>query len=168
MDVGEVYLELYGRIGPLAERAVSGLTSNQLTRSPEPGANSIGWLVWHLTRVQDHHVAELLEADQLWVVDGWAGRFGMEADPANIGYGHTVEQMESVSPESPELLLEYFSEVAGRTNRMLEALTPPDLDRIVDRRWDPPVSMGVRLVSIADDSLQHVGQACYLRGLFGW
>jgi hypothetical protein len=47
----------------------------------------------------------------------------------------------------------------------LAALVPADLDRVVDRRWDPPVTLGVRLVSIADDSLQHVGQAAYLRGL---
>ncbi len=50
---------------------------------------------------------------------------------------------------------------------MLSSLGDADLDRIVDRRWDPPVMMGVRLVSIADDSLQHVGQAAYVRGLLG-
>lgn len=167
MDVGDVYLELYGRIGPLAERAVRGLNAAQLAQSPEPGANSIGWLVWHLTRVQDHHVSELLDAEQLWVTEGWADRFGMEPDPNNIGYGHNREQMEAVRPANPELLLEYFGAVSDRTDALLAGLTPADLDRIVDRRWDPPVTLGVRLVSIADDSLQHVGQACYLRGLFG-
>ena len=45
---------------------------------------------------------------------------------------------------------------------MLEGLAPDDLDRVVDRRWDPPVTLGVRLVSIADDSLQHAGQAAYV------
>jgi hypothetical protein len=48
---------------------------------------------------------------------------------------------------------------------MLEVVGPADLARTVDDRWDPPVTLGVRLVSIADDSLQHVGQAAYLRGL---
>ncbi len=50
---------------------------------------------------------------------------------------------------------------------MLRDLTPDDLDRVVDRRWDPPVTLGVRLVSVADDCLQHAGQAAYLRGLLG-
>jgi hypothetical protein len=50
---------------------------------------------------------------------------------------------------------------------MLKDLTAPDLDRVVDRRWDPPVTLGVRLVSVADDSLQHAGQAAYVRGLLG-
>lgn len=168
MDVSDLLAELYGRIGPLARRAVDGLDAEQLHRSPAPGANTIGWLVWHLARVQDHHVAELLDAEQLWVTDGWAARFGLEADPSDIGYGHDAERMAGVRPGGPDVLVDYLAAVQARTDRMLADLTAEDLDRIVDRRWDPPVSLGVRLVSVADDSLQHVGQACYLRGLFGW
>jgi hypothetical protein len=44
-------------------------------------------------------------------------------------------------------------------------VTPADLDRVVDKRWDPPVTLGVRLVSVVDDDAQHVGQAAYVRGL---
>ena len=168
MDVDDLLLELYGRIGPLVDRAVTGLTAEQLHRSPGQGANTIGWLVWHLTRVQDHHLAEILEAEQLYVADGWADRFGLEADPADIGYGHDTRAVEAVRPDGPELLVDYYRAVQGRTDRFLAGLTAAELDRIVDRRWDPPVSLGVRLLSVADDSLQHVGQACYLRGLFGW
>jgi hypothetical protein len=58
--------------------------------------------------------------------------------------------------------------VDARTRGMLERLGPDDLDRVVDQRWDPPVTMGVRLVSIADDCLQHVGQAAYVRGLLAF
>jgi hypothetical protein len=72
-----------------------------------------------------------------------------------------------VRPEDPAVLLEYLDAVAEQTRPMLENLVADDLDRIVDRRWDPPVTMGVRLVSIADDSLQHLGQAAYVRGLLG-
>lgn len=168
MDVSDLLAELYGRIGPLAARAVDGLDADQLHRSPGPGANTIGWLIWHLARVQDHHVAELLDTDQLWVTDGWAARFGLAPDPADIGYGHDAEQMAGVRPSGPEVLVDYLAAVQARTDRMLAGLRVEDLDRIVDRRWHPPVSLGVRLISVADDSLQHVGQANYLRGLFGW
>jgi hypothetical protein len=168
VDVAPLLLELYGRIPPLARYAVSGLDGEQLTRAPAPGANPIGWLVWHLTRVQDDHVAELLEADQLWESGDWAQRFGLDPDPSNTGYGHTADDVQAVRPESSEALLEYLDAVSQRTNARLEKLTPADLDRIVDRRWDPPVTLGVRLVSIADDSLQHLGQAAYLRGLLGF
>ena len=165
MDVAALLVELYGRIPPLVRTAVDGLDRRQLTDAPSPGANSIGWLVWHLTRVQDHHVAELLGDDQVWATGSWASRFGLESDPANTGYGHSPDEVAAVQPDGPSAVVEYHDAVDRRTHRLLESLTPADLDRVVDRRWDPPVTLGVRLVSIADDSLQHAGQAAYARGL---
>jgi Protein of unknown function (DUF664) len=167
MDIASLLLELYGRIVPVARRAVEGVDPDRLVQRPAPEANPIAWLVWHVARVQDHHVAELLDEDQLWVGGDWARRFALEADPTNTGYGHTTAEVDSVRPDSPELLLEYLGAVDDRTRALLRSLTPADLDRIVDRRWDPPVTMGVRLVSIADDCLQHAGQAAYVRGLVG-
>jgi hypothetical protein len=167
MDVAGLLLELYGRIPPLAGDAVDGLDAADLVRSPAPGANHVGWLVWHLTRVQDAHIAELLEAEQVWTASDVARRCGLEPDPANTGYGHTAADVARVRPQSAAVLVEYLAAVHGRTCSMLEGLTPADLDRVVDRRWDPPVTLGVRLVSVADDCLQHVGQAAYVRGLLG-
>jgi hypothetical protein len=168
MDVSDFAIELYGRIPPLARQAVADLDTDQLCRAPANGTNPIGWLIWHLARVQDHHVAELLDCDQIWVSDRWPDRFGLEADPSNIGYGHSPEDVAAVRPDGPEALLGYLDSVDQRTVELLGNVTEADLDRIVDRRWDPPVTMGVRLVSIADDCLQHVGQANYLRGLYRW
>jgi Protein of unknown function (DUF664) len=168
MDTAAVLLELFGRIEPLAAEAVDGLTAQQLREAPAPDANTIGWLVWHLTRVQDHHVAELLDTDQVWVSGEWASRCGLAPDPSNTGYGHSAADVQSVHPDGPEALLGYLHAVGARTTTMLEGLAPEDLERVVDRRWEPPVTLGVRLVSIADDSLQHAGQAAYARGLLGY
>jgi hypothetical protein len=165
MDVAAVLLELYGRIPPLAEAAVQGLDPVQLTKAPATGANTIAWLLWHVARVQDHHVAQLVAEEQLWLSGDWARRFGLDPDPGNTGYGHAPEDVVAVQPEGSEVLLEYLEAVDRRVRTLLGGLVASDLDRIVDRRWDPPVTLGVRLVSIADDSLQHVGQAAYLRGL---
>ena len=165
MDIGALLLELFGRIPPLARDTVGGLDPVTLTTPPAPGANPIGWLVWHLTRVQDHHVAELLEAEQVWSTSEWPRHFALDADPHNTGYGHTATDVARVRPDSADALLGYLEEVDARTCAMLAALAPAELDRIVDRRWDPPVTLGVRLVSVADDSLQHLGQAAYARGL---
>ncbi len=167
MDVAALLLELYGRIPPLAEEVVTGLDAADLVRQPGPEANTIGWLVWHVARVQDHHVSELLVADQLWVTGDWAARVGLAPDPENHGYGHDQEQMRAVRPDGGDVLLGYLDAVQRRTTAMLERVTADDLAEIVDRRWDPPVTLGVRLVSIADDSLQHLGQAGYVRGLLG-
>jgi hypothetical protein len=167
VDVASLLLELYGRIPPLARDAIDGVELARLTEPPVPGANTIAWLVWHPTRVQDDHVAELLGGPQVWVGGGWARHFGLGPDPSNTGYGHSAEEVAAVRPARPEVLLEYLDAVDGRTRTMLSSLTPADLDRIIDRRWDPPVTVGVRLVSIADDCLQHLGQAAYARGLLG-
>jgi hypothetical protein len=165
MDVASLLLDLYGRIPPLVRHAVDGLDVARLTEAPAPGANTIAWLVWHLARVQDHHLAQVLGTEQLWVTGDWARRFGLEPDPNNTGYGHLPADVATVQPERPEVLLEYLGAVDGRTRAWLASATAEDLDRVIDRRWDPPVTVGVRLVSVADDSLQHAGQAAYVKGL---
>ena len=167
MDIAALLVELYGRIPPLAAGAVDGLSVDQLTESPAPGTNSTAWLIWHLTRVQDHHIAELVDQPQLWVEGEWAAQ--IRARPgsdqhrlrAQPGAGHGGATREH--RRTPRLSRR------GRPTTpagSLERLTPDDLDRVIDRRWDPPVTLGVRLVSVADDCLQHAGQAAYVRGLF--
>jgi uncharacterized damage-inducible protein DinB len=165
VNESEAFIELFGRVAEHVRGVVDGLTPDDLAWSPAPGANSIGWLVWHLTRVQDDHIADLLGEEQLWTTGPWAARFGLTPDPDNTGYGHTAADVEAVRPENAEALVSYYDAVAARTEAFLDRLTADELDRVVDERWDPPVSMGVRLVSIADDDIQHAGQAAYLRGL---
>jgi uncharacterized damage-inducible protein DinB len=165
MDIADLLLELYSRIPGEIDCAVEGLDADQLCSVVVPGTNSVAWLIWHLTRVQDHHVSELLGTDQLWVTDGWAVRFDREPDPHDTGFGHGPAQVADVRPRSASLLTDHYRAVATRTDAFLRGLTPDDLDRVVDERWDPPVTLGVRLVSIADDDIQHAGQAAYLRGL---
>ena len=165
MDVAALLAEMYGRILPVAEQAVDGLDLDQLVTAPGPSANPIAWLVWHTARVQDHHIAELMDTSQIWVTRDWAARFGLEPDPDNTGYGHTAADVALVRPTDTEVLTDYLEAVGRRTESMLATLTPEDLDDIVDERWDPPVTRGVRLVSVVDDSVQHLGQAAYVRGL---
>src|SRR4051794_28218030 len=167
MDVAQQLIELYGRIPPLARRAVEGLDVDTLVRPPAPGANTIAWLVWHMGRIQDDHIAAVLGEDQLWVTGDWAPQFGLDPDPHNTGFGNTPEQVAAVRPQRPEVLNEYLEAAWARTQPMLAGLSADDLDRVVDKRWNPPVTLGVRLVSIAEDGLQHAGQASYIRGLLG-
>jgi hypothetical protein len=165
MDIVDLLTEFYGRVPPLAESAVEALDAEQLVWAPGPGANSIGWLIWHLTRVQDHHLSEVMETDQLWVSGEWAARCGLAPDPSNIGYGHDADDVRAVRPEGPKVLVDYLAAVHARTVAWCKGLVPSDLDRVIDHRWNPPVTLGVRLVSVADDCLQHAGQAAYVRGL---
>jgi uncharacterized damage-inducible protein DinB len=165
MELSELLIELFDRIDDHVDRVLDGLDAAALVETPADGANSIGWLVWHLTRVQDHHVSELLDEDQVWVSSDVAARIGLDPDPENTGYGHSSEEAAAVRPDGPDALRDYYSAVARRTRALLETTTAADLDRVVDSRWDPPVTLGVRLVSIADDDIQHAGQAAYVKGL---
>ncbi|TNH30161.1 DUF664 domain-containing protein [Micromonospora orduensis] len=167
MDVSDLLTETYDRLPDLVRAAVDGLSPEQLRHEPGPGANSIGWLVWHLTRIQDQAVADLLDAEQVWVSGDLAGRFGLAADPDDTGFGHSPAQVAAVRPESAQALIDYYGAVSGRTLPFLAGLSPADLDRVVDEAWDPPVTVGVRLVSVVEDDLQHVGQAAFVRGLLG-
>ena len=165
MNLNELLIDVFGRVTEHVHEAVDGLETESLVAPPLPGANPIGWLVWHLIRVQDDHIAEVLGQEQVWVSGDWGRRFGVESDPHNTGYGHSQDEVATIRPESVDALIEYHEAVAARTNAFLEQITAEELDRIVDDRWDPPVTLGVRLVSIVDDDIQHAGQASYARGL---
>ncbi|MEP7202333.1 MAG: DUF664 domain-containing protein [Ilumatobacteraceae bacterium] len=166
MELHELLVELFDRIDEHIHEAVDGLDVEALVTPPIDQANPIGWLVWHLTRVQDDHIADILQEEQVWATDDWAARFGVAPDPSNTGFGHAWNDVMSIRPESAAALIDYYEAVAARTRQLLERTTPKDLDRIVDENWNPPVTMGVRLVSIADDNIQHGGQAAYVRGIF--
>jgi uncharacterized damage-inducible protein DinB len=160
----DLLLYAYEQIQEHLRSAVEGLSPEQLAYRPTPDANSIAWLAWHLVRIQDSHIAEVAGTEQVWTADGWVDRFGLPFAPSATGYGFTPDQMGKVRVESADLLLDYATAVHTRTAAFVRGLTDDDLDRIVDERWDPPVTLGVRLVSVLDDDLQHVGQAAYVRG----
>ena len=165
MDTNELLRDLFSRLDDHLPKVVEGLDAEALRAVPEAGANSIGWLVWHLIRVQDHYVAELSGQRQLWETSDWAGRFGLEPDPRNSGYGHTPADVAAVRPDGPEALTGYYAAVAARMAAYLAQL-PRHGPRPRRRpRLRPAGDLGARLVSIADDDLQHVGQAAYVRGL---
>lgn len=164
MDTSTLLVEAFRRIPELVHGACDGLGAAGLAYRPEPGANSIAWLVWHLSRVQDDHVAEIAAMDQVWADRVWAERTGINRDGMATGYGDTPDDVAAVIPESPEGLAAYHDAVAERTMEYLEGVDAAELDRIIDHSYDPPVLVGVRLVSVISDNLQHAGQARYLRG----
>jgi hypothetical protein len=164
MDVSGVLVELFDRVPGLVREAVDDLSPDQLRQAPTEGANPIGWLVWHLARVEDMYGAEYLGQPQVWVGDDWAARFGLEPDPENHGYGHRPADVKKVAPESDQACIDYHAAVHGRLLGYVRGLSSADLDKVIDPSYDPPVTLGVRLISIAEDCLQHGGQAGYVRG----
>jgi hypothetical protein len=171
MTVAGLLTDAFGRIRESVAYAVDGLDAGQLAARLDPEANPASWLLWHLTRVQDDHVAAAFGLPQVWSAKSWASRLGMPERSMEHGYGHTQRQVEAVSsaicsmPHPGRLLADYHEEVHAQTVSLVSELGDADLDRVVDRAWNPPVTLGVRLVSVIDDNMQHVGQALYVRGI---
>jgi Protein of unknown function (DUF664) len=164
MKSTDVLVDAFERVRDAVYPAVSGLSADDLAFRPDPESNSISWLVWHLTRIQDDHVAGLARDEQVWTADRWVDRFDLPIDPSDTGYGHDSDTVALVTADAPSLL-GYFEAVHDKTLAFIGSLSDPDLVRVVDRNWDPPVTLGVRLVSVISDDLQHVGQAAYVRGI---
>jgi hypothetical protein len=160
----DLLIDAFERIRDAVHPAVNGLSADDLAFRLDDESNSIAWLVWHLTRIQDDHVAGLDGGEQVWIADGWADRFDLGLDPSDTGYGHGPEDVAAVRADA-DLLLGYFERVHERTLRVVGALTETDLARVIDPSWDPPVTVSIRLVSVIADDLQHVGQAAYVRGV---
>ena len=164
MTTSELLADAFGRIGGMVHGALEGLSLEELSFRVDGGSNPIAWLIWHLARVQDDHVAEVAGTEQLWTSAGWAERFGLPLVVSDTGYGHRPEQVAVVVAEATNLL-GYYDAVEQATLSYVRGLSDDDLDRIVDERWNPPVSLGTRLVSVIDDDVAHAAQAAFVRGI---
>jgi hypothetical protein len=163
MSVAELLVDGFGRIREVVHEVLDGLSIDDLTFRADEQANSIGWLVWHLTRVQDDHVAAAAGVEQVWP-EGWQQRAELPFPPAEIGYGQDPALVPEVRLPA-EFLAGYHDATYTQTISFVQGLRDADLTRIVDRAWNPPVTLSVRLVSVLSDDLQHAGQAAFLRGL---
>lgn len=159
----EILADGFGRVVANVDSIVGGLGVDELLWQPQPGANSIGWIVWHIGRMEDAQIADIAGTDQVWT--GWVDRFDLPYPSSAHGYGQTADDVDAFRISDPALLTGYYRAVHAATLTLLDGLTDDDYDRMVDAAWDPPVTVAIRLVSVLDDAAQHVGQTAYLKGL---
>jgi hypothetical protein len=164
VDGVEVLQDGFGRIGELVHGVLDGVGERELTARLGPEANTIAWLVWHLTRVEDAQVADVAGTEQVWSAQGFAERFGLPFDADATGYGQSPDEVAQVRVDAG-LLGEYLDATRAATDAYLGRLEDEDLARVVDEGWDPPVTLGVRLVSVLGDVLEHAGQAAFIKGV---
>jgi len=165
MEWQDLLADGYGRVLEFMERMLGGLTQDELNWQPRDDCNSIGWISWHLTRQQDVQIASLLGEEQLWTRDGWHARFKRASDPDDSGFGHTPQQVAEFESPDVQTLVDYQRAVLERSQRYFHTLSKADLDRELDEPFQPLPTVGVRLISILEDSILHAGQAAYIRGL---
>jgi hypothetical protein len=148
----------------IVHAALDGIDEQALFGRIDPESNTVAWLVWHLTRVQDDHVADAARREQIWHAGGWVERFDLPLEPDATGYGASPDDVAAVRADR-SLLVGYHDAVHAASVDYLSGLGGADLNAVVDPNWDPPVTLGVRLVSVLSDDLQHAGQAAYVRGV---
>jgi hypothetical protein len=165
MRSSDLLIDAFGRVQEVVHHAAADMNATELARRLDADGNSIAWLLWHLTRVQDDHIADAAGLDQVWTSQGWSARFELPFDDGATGYGQSSGEAGKVRVASAELLIGYHDAVHEQTVGFVKGLNASDFDRIVDESWDPPVSLGVRLVSVISDTLQHAGQAALVRGV---
>ena len=166
MEWNDMLADGYNRIVDVLERVLKGLTEDDLNWQPSPDCNSIGWLAWHLTRQQDAQISSLMGEEQLWTRDGWHAKFNRPSDPRDVGFGHTPEQVAAFKSPDVDTLLSYNQAVVERSKAYFNTMSKSELDRELNEpMFQPLPTVGVRLISIMDDSVLHAGQAAYVRGL---
>jgi len=166
MEWKDLLIDGYSRVPEFLENVLKGLTQDDLDWQPRHDCNSIGWLVWHLTRQQDAQIASLMGGKQLWTTDKWYTKFGRQPESDDVGFGHSPEQVSAFKSPESRTLLGYNRAVAERSKQYISFLSEKDLDRELNEpQFQPLPTVGVRLVSILDDSVLHAGQAAYVRGM---
>ncbi|MCL1869361.1 MAG: DinB family protein [Promicromonosporaceae bacterium] len=165
MNSSELLLDAFGRLPGIVDRVLADADDALLAFRPDPAANTIAWLVWHAARGIDSQVSDVAGTEQVWTAEGWADKLALPFPVSATGYGQSADEVAQVRA-SAALLGGYFAAVHAATTTYVRTLTDADLDRVVDTRWDPPVTLGVRLVSVLGDATQHAGQAAYVRGVF--
>ena len=164
MNSSDLLADLAARPLAAVGQLTDTLTADRLNVHPGGHPNSPAWLLWHSGREIDQQVADL-GGPEVWNAQGWGERFGLPVGSAEHGYGHTVEQAGAVLVDDPALLRDYLAAVTLASLAYLADLQEADLDEVVDDRWDPPVTRGVRLVSVYADALEHIGQVAYILGM---
>jgi hypothetical protein len=162
--MNKLLIDAFGRVRGVVHAVVDTMGEEELSYRPSEAANSIAWLVWHLTRIQDDHIAEISGQEQVWTGAGWSEKFNLPLPDESTGFGHSAEEVVMVRASSDKLL-GYYDAVHENTIEYIKSLKPKDFERIVDHSYEPPVTLAVRLVSILSDDLQHAGQAAYIKGL---
>ena len=166
MRSNEVCIGILDRVQELVHMGLKDVTPEQLLYHAEGHPNTIGWLAWHLTRVQDTTIPRVDGGPQLWITEGWHARFNMPADPNDSGHMHTPEQVAAVQPADAQLLLDFHDAVAQRTRAFLEGQNSNTLEAPYDdARFNPPMTVGQRLTGMFNDNFQHAGQIAFLRGM---
>ncbi|MDO4887658.1 MAG: DUF664 domain-containing protein [Actinomycetaceae bacterium] len=170
MTFADILIDSLNRSRERLDRALAGVSVEQANTQPAPQTaprtDSLTWLAWHTAREIDLQVSVLAGTTPLWFAR-YSARFALDLPDDTQDWRHSPSEAAKVTVDDLALLREYLDDAYALAVGFLRGLDESRLGEIVDDSWDPPVTLGARLVSIVDDAAQHSGQAIYTRRLLG-
>ena len=154
----------------LLQRALDGLSDDDLTKRPSDQCNPIGWTLWHQYRYEDGLISLITGEQEAWLAGQWHDKFGLPAGDDHLGMGDSLEKVGGFRP-TLENLQAYGAAVREKTLACLQNITPEELEREMEAPGGATRTAGVSLGVLLLDHFHHSGQVCYLRGFItgkGW
>jgi hypothetical protein len=168
MDLREFILHSMERSRQLTLNMVKELTPEQLGWHSGPEANSVGFLLFHVFRVEDWYFHTMLStAGQVWERAGWSRRWHLPipaGDRRNTGNSWTAQEVAAWQPPPLSELLDYGQAVRSGAVQALRALDLARLEEVV--RPDTPLwTVAFVLHQASHHESHHNGQIDYVLGL---
>ena len=163
MEAKEMILKSLEQSQGYLATALDGLTQEEVSWSPGVECNSIAFILWHMTRVEDFFVNRVIRRQtELYEAEGWREKLGIPA--GGTGYHYTVEQLQAWPVPKLEVLRGYTNSVREKTLAFLQSVTAEKLSEVArpDRSSD---TIGALLSRASTEIALHVGQIAYLRGV---
>ena len=166
MDVKDFALQTFNESHAALMQAVDGLSQEELMTQPQPGANHIVFILWHMVRAEDWFLHYLFQrVPQVWESEKWHEKLNLPDDPRVTGFGYTAEQVASFPSVQLRDLIAYGEAVRARTVDYLRNVDPARFDEIVKSRLFGEVSIGSLISHLLIEIVQHIGQIAYIRGI---
>lgn len=164
MKATEVLQDLTGRVRDAVGEIPRGLPTGVVNAHPLGHPNSVVWLLWHSGRELDVQLSGLTANEQVWTSEGYDSSSGVHGAGDSMGFGQSPAQAREVTAAEVGPVIDYVAAVCDAVDTYLFTVGDADLDAVIDDAWDPPVTRGVRLISILHDAVIHLGQAAYVLG----
>lgn len=165
------------------------LADEDLRVRPHPGLNSLAWLFWHMTRVEDVGV-NLILAQQPQVLDRSEWKTGLNLSHRDVATGMTDPEIDEFSRQvNVASLMAYRTAVGRQTQDFVRDLHPGILDEKIDggllqhirdagafgpnAEWVPQRWLGkpkgfTLMHTVLAHTYFHIGQCEDIRGLLGF
>ena len=163
MTLNEFIEDAFAKEHEFLMDAVQDLTPEELAWRPGHEANPMGWILWHMLRVEDMWFQFFIQRQpEIWESEGWNEKFGLPT--RDNGFGHTQEQVDSFPTLDLTELIRYGGSIRAATLAYLKGLGPDDFD-VVPREARPEMSVGAIFRQVIGEAYQHQGHLAYLKGL---